>query len=72
MDSNENLNNKKNDELGTGLSILSFCMPIVGLTIYFWNKSEKPKTAKKACHLALWSMLVSFILELLSYLVNAM
>jgi len=60
-------NDQDDSELGTGLSILSFCIPFAGAIIYFSNKSDKPQKAKKACHLALWGMLVGFILNIISY-----
>jgi len=34
--------NKPDDELGTGLAVLSFCIPIAGALIYFSNKDKSP------------------------------
>jgi hypothetical protein len=75
MGSNEEMNindsnNHEKDELGTGLSILSFCIPIAGAIIYFSNKSDKPQKAKSACHAALWGVLVGFILNVISHAIK--
>ncbi|MDR1198501.1 MAG: hypothetical protein LBK94_05755 [Prevotellaceae bacterium] len=67
----DDFNNQEEDKLGTGLSILSFCIPLAGAIIYFSNKSEKHGKAEKACHLALWGMLVGFILNIIGYLIEA-
>ena len=61
---------EENDNLGTGLSILSFCIPLAGAIIYFSNKDDKPEKAKKACHMALWGMLLGFILNIISYAIR--
>lgn len=75
MGSNEKMsddfnNNHADDKLGTGLSILSFCIPLAGAIIYFSNKSDKPEKAKQACHMALWGMLAGFILNVISHLMD--
>jgi len=64
------LEKQRNEELGTGLAILSFCIPIAGAIIYFTSKDEKPKKAKKACHLALWGMGVGLILNIISFAIS--
>jgi hypothetical protein len=66
----DDFNDQENDELSIGLSWLSFCIPLAGAIIYFSNKDNKPEKAKKACHLALWGMLVGFILNLISYAIQ--
>jgi FtsH-binding integral membrane protein len=58
------------DELSTGLSILSFCIPLAGAIIYFSNKSDKPEKARKACHMALWGIGVGIVLNIISYLIQ--
>jgi hypothetical protein len=68
----DDFNNQEDDKLGIGLSILSFLFPLVGAIIYFVNKSKKPQKAKKACHLALWGMLAGFILNIISYAIQAL
>jgi hypothetical protein len=64
----DDFDNQEDDELGTGLSILSFCIPLAGAIIYFANKSDKPESAKKACHLALWGFFTDIALNILSQL----
>ena len=56
------------DKLSTGLSILSFCIPIAGAVIYFSNKEKMPNKAKSACHLALASMGIGVVLNILATL----
>jgi hypothetical protein len=65
-------NQEEDDELGTGLSILSFCIPLAGAIIYFSNKSDKPKKAEQACHAALWGVAAGFVLNIISYIIQAM
>ena len=59
---------QQEEELSTGLSILSFCIPLAGAIIYFSNKSDSPKKAEKACHMALWGFAVGVILNIISRL----
>jgi hypothetical protein len=74
MGSNEKIsddfNKQEDDKLSTGLAILSFCIPLAGAIIYFVNKSDKPETAKKACHLALWGFAIGIVLNIISYLMQ--
>jgi hypothetical protein len=64
-DTHNDFENQQKDKLGTGLSILSFCIPLAGAIIYFSNKSDKPDKAQQACHLALWGLALGFILNLI-------
>ena len=64
----DDFNNQEDDNLGTGLSVLSFCIPLAGAIIYFINKDDKPQKAKKACHLALWGLLVGFVINVITRL----
>lgn len=57
--------NDPNDKLGTGLTLLSFCIPIAGAIVYFSKKDTQPKSARTACHAALWSMGIGLILNVL-------
>ncbi|MBP6722457.1 MAG: hypothetical protein KA239_09050 [Bacteroidia bacterium] len=41
-------NSGKPEELGIPLTIVSFCLPIVGLILYFVNKDKAPAKAKTA------------------------
>lgn len=59
----ESYNN--DDKLSTGLAIVSFCFPIVGIIVYFSNKSDKPNKAKSACHAALWGFGIGIVLNIL-------
>jgi hypothetical protein len=54
--------NDGKDELNTGLSVVSFCIPIVGAVLYFANKDTKPNSAKTACHAALWGLGVNMFI----------
>jgi len=66
----DDFENQEEDELGTGLTILSFCIPLAGAVIYFSNQGKKPVKAKQACHAALWGMLAGFVLNLISYMLE--
>jgi hypothetical protein len=43
----------KEDKLGAPLTIISFCIPLVGIILYFVKKNDQPKSAKTACYAAL-------------------
>lgn len=66
----DDFNNQEDDNLSTGLSILSFCIPLAGAIIYFSNKSDKPTKAKKACHLALWGFGLGIVINVISRLIQ--
>ena len=55
----------QNDQLSTGLKILSFCIPLAGIILYFMNKSESPKKAKSACYAALFGAGLIIILQII-------
>ena len=61
----QDYNNNRNEELNTGLKVLSFCIPIVGAVLYFVYKGEKPKKAESACHAALWGFGLGILLNIL-------
>ncbi len=61
LDDNEKNNN---DKLNTGLTVLSFCIPIAGAIIYFSNKDQYPNSAKTACHAALWGFGIGVVLNI--------
>jgi len=67
----DDFDNQEDDELGTGLSILSFCIPLAGAIIYFANKSDKPESAKKACHCALWGIGTGVVLNVILRLISS-
>ncbi|MCU0423600.1 MAG: hypothetical protein MUC81_12400 [Bacteroidia bacterium] len=56
------------DKLGTGLAVLSFCIPIAGAIIYYSNKDNLPNKAKSACYAALWGMGFGILLNILTRL----
>ena len=60
-----------NDELSTGLKVLSFCIPLAGAIIYFTNKEAMPNKAKSACHMALWGLGIGILLNILVTLLGA-
>jgi len=66
----DDFNEHEDDELGTGLSILSFCIPVAGAVIWLSNKSDKPNKAKQACHAALWGALVGFVVNVIARLID--
>lgn len=66
----DDFNNQEDDNLSTGLSILSFCIPLAGAIIYFSNKSDKPVKAKKACNLALWGFFIGIVLNIISMIIQ--
>lgn len=41
------------EELGLPMTIVSFCIPLVGVIIYFQNKDVNKGKAKTACYAAL-------------------
>lgn len=54
------------DELGMGLKILSFCIPLAGAIIYFMKKDKEPKSAKTACYAALIGVGVAIVLNVIA------
>lgn len=59
------------DKLSTGLTILSFCIPIAGAIIYFTNKDTMPSKAKSACHAGLWGVGIGIAINVLGRLAGA-
>ena len=53
------------DQLGIGLKILSFLIPLAGAIIYFINKDKMPNKAKSACNSALFGFAVGIVLNIL-------
>jgi amino acid transporter len=54
------------DTLSTGLTILSFCIPLAGAIIYFSNKDKLPNKAKTACHAALIGFGIGLVLNIIT------
>jgi len=61
-----NQNSNPNDELSTGLKVLSFCIPLAGAIIYFTSKKDSPNKAKSACHAALWGFGIGIVLQIIA------
>ncbi len=59
---------KNDDELETGLKVLSFCIPIAGAVLYFINKDKAPRKSKQACNMALIGLGVGIVLNVISML----
>lgn len=54
------------EKLGTPLTIVSFCFPIVGAILYFVNKDKAPAKAKTACYAALAGFGVGLVVRLIT------
>lgn len=59
-------NKPSEDKLNTGLTVLSFCIPIAGAIIYFSNKDQSPNKAKTACYAALGGIGIGLLLNILT------
>ena len=60
-------NTNKVDDLGTGLKIVSFCFPIVGLIFYFMKKEKEPIAAKQACTFGLIGFILGLIINVIYF-----
>lgn len=61
---NESLESETSeDKSNVGLNILSFCVPIVGVILYFVYKSSLPKKAKGCLDGALLSLLICSLIK---------
>lgn len=60
----QNFSDQNQDKLNTGLTVLSFCIPLAGAIIYFMKKKDEPKSAQTACYAALIGMGVSLVLNI--------
>ena len=67
FDEFENKNDKSNEDLSTGLKVLSFCIPLAGAIIYFVKKNEEPVAAKSACNMALIGFAVGIVARIIQY-----
>lgn len=63
--------NKSDEDLSTGLKILSFCIPLAGAILYFVKKENEPVAAKSACNLALIGFGVGIVLNIISYAIRS-
>lgn len=53
------------DVASGGMKFLSFCIPLVGIILYFSWKDQKPLSAKAVLKMALIGVGVSFVLSIL-------
>ena len=61
------------DQLSTGLQVLSFCIPLAGAIIYFTTDRQRyPHRAQQACTAALWGIGVSLLLNILTAILAGM
>ena len=67
-DMQNNLN--PNDVPSTGLNIVCFLIPLVGLIIYLTEKDKSPKKASSAGKAALWGVGVSVVLSIISIIIS--
>jgi len=58
------------DQKSTGLNVISFLIPLVGLIVYLTQKESYPIKATSAGKAALWGVGVTFGLSLLSTIVG--
>mgnify|MGYP007080220528 CR=1 FL=1 len=65
LDENQNPEqDKAQEELGMGLQVLSFCIPLAGAIIYFSYISNSPRKAKSACYAALWGLGIGILINI--------
>jgi hypothetical protein len=63
-------NSNPHDVPSTGLNIISFLIPLVGLIIYLIEKDKSPIKAISAGKSALWGVGISFILAIISIIIS--
>lgn len=64
-------NNNVNDSGSFGWGVLGFCLPIVGIILYFVWKENKPLSAKMAIRGALISVAISAATYLISMITGS-
>ncbi|QSW90780.1 MULTISPECIES: hypothetical protein [Flavobacterium] len=69
FDEFEKKNDKSQEDLNTGLKVLSFCIPLAGAIIYFVKKDNEPVAAKSACNLALIGFAVGIVVRIIQFAV---
>ncbi|ABQ04568.1 MULTISPECIES: hypothetical protein [Flavobacterium] len=67
FDEFEKKNDKSQQDLSTGLKVLSFCIPLAGAIIYFVKKNDEPVAAKSACNMALIGFAVGIVVRIIQY-----
>lgn len=58
------------DNGGFGWSLLGCCIPIVGFILWLVWKDSKPKTAEALCHGAVASIVLSLVLNVISFILG--
>ena len=58
------------DQKSTGLNIICFLIPLVGLIIYLTQKDTHPIKATSAGKAALWGVGISFALGIISFIAS--
>lgn len=53
------------DKLSDWETVLSFCIPLAGIIIYFSNKNTNPNKARSACYAALFGFGIGVLINLL-------
>ena len=63
LDPEENIPEEK---LGTPLTVVSFCFPIVGAILYFVHKGKNPGKANTACYAALAGLVLGILVRIIT------
>lgn len=58
------------EDLSTILKVVSFCIPLVGLILYFVKKDKEPVAAKSAGKFALIGFIIGVVLNIISVLIG--
>lgn len=61
---------KSTEDLHIGLKILSFCIPLAGIILYFVKKDKEPVAAKSACTWAVIGFSLGVIINVIVTIVN--
>ncbi len=67
MNNNFNQNQNPADILGTGMKVLCFILPIVGLIVYLMNKNTLPNKSQSAGKMALYGFLLGMLINILLF-----
>lgn len=59
-----------NDQPSTGLNVISFLIPLVGLIIYLTQKGSSPVKAKSAGKSALYGVIFGFVMGIVLSIVG--
>lgn len=66
-DPNNPFPDPREEKLGVPLTIVSFCIPLVGIVLYFVNKDKSPQKAQTACYAAIGGLVLGVILQVIKY-----